>query len=70
MSSPLPIATLAALARPILVVDGELDDTAGRAEPLARIFPNAKAVTIPGRDHMSAVGDRRTRQAIIEFFRA
>lgn len=69
MSPHLPVATLAALARPILVVDGELDDTAGRAEPLARIFANGKAVTVPGRDHMSAVGDRRTRQAVIDFFR-
>jgi pimeloyl-ACP methyl ester carboxylesterase len=70
MSPSLPLATLAALVRPILVVNGELDETAGRAGPLARIFANAKAVTIPGRDHMSAVGDRHTRQAVVEFFRA
>jgi len=70
MSPHLPVATLAALARPILVVDGEMDDTAGRAEPLAKLFADGKAVTIPGRDHMSAVGDRRTRQAVIDFFGA
>ncbi len=70
MSPHLPVATLAALARPILVVDGEMDDTAGRAEPLAKLFADGKAVTIPGRDHMSAVGDRRTRQAGIDFFGA
>ena len=28
------------------------------------------AVTIPGRDHMSAVGERRTRQAVVDFFAA
>ena len=32
-------------------------------------FANGRAVTIDGRDHMSAVGDRRTRQAVIDFFR-
>jgi pimeloyl-ACP methyl ester carboxylesterase len=70
MSPRLPSAILAAMARPILVVDGEMDDTAGRAEPLAQAFADARAVTISGRDHMSAVGDRRTRQAVIDFFRA
>ena len=70
MSPHLPLAVLTALTRPILVVDGEMDDTAGRAEPLARIFPHGEAVTIPGRDHMSAVGDRHTRRAVIDFFRA
>lgn len=68
MSPHLPVATLGALSRPILVVDGEMDDTAGPAEPLAKVFADGKAVTIPGRDHMSAVGDRRTRQAVIDFF--
>ena len=66
----LTAATLAALARPIVVVNGEMDDTAGRAQPLASIFSDGKAVTIAGRDHMSAVGDRKTRQAVIDFFRS
>ena len=70
MSPRLPAATLAALARPILVVDGEMDETAGRAEPLAAVFADGRAVTIAGRDHMSAVGDKNTRQAVIDFFRA
>ncbi|MEY4707419.1 MAG: hypothetical protein RJB58_1142 [Pseudomonadota bacterium] len=69
MSPRLAPATLAALARPILVVCGALDDTAGHPEPLARMFADGKAVIIPGRDHMSAVGDPHTRQAVIDFFR-
>ena len=69
MSPRLAPATLAALMRPILVVCGALDDTAGRPEPLAGMFADGKAVVIPGRDHMSAVGDRHTRQAVIDFFR-
>jgi pimeloyl-ACP methyl ester carboxylesterase len=70
MSPHLPLATLAALKGPILVVDGENDETAGRAEPLAAVLNGGKAVAIAGRDHMSAVGDRHTRQAVIDFFRS
>jgi pimeloyl-ACP methyl ester carboxylesterase len=68
MSPRLPIETLAHLQRPVLVVDGDKDDTAGRPEPLAATFANGVAVSIPGRDHMSAVGDKNTRQAVIRFF--
>lgn len=69
MSPRLPVETLARLERPVLVVDGDKDDTAGRPEPLAATFANGIAVTIPGRDHMSAVGDKNTRHAVIDFFR-
>ncbi len=70
MSPHLPLETLSRLQRPILVVDGSEDETAGPAGPLAQTFVDGRAVTIEGRDHMSAVGDRRTRQAVIDFFRA
>ena len=69
MSPHLPLATLSRLEAPILVVDGSEDETAGAAEPLAAVFSDGRAVTIAGRDHMSAVGDRHTRQAVIDFFR-
>jgi pimeloyl-ACP methyl ester carboxylesterase len=69
MSPHLPLATLGKLARPILVVNGEMDEMAGRPQPLADLFAHGQAVTIAGRDHMSAVGDRHTRQAVIDFFR-
>ncbi|MES2472314.1 MAG: alpha/beta hydrolase [Pseudomonadota bacterium] len=68
MSPRLAPATLAALTRPILVVCGAQDDTAGRPEPLAEVFAAGQAIVIPNRDHMSAVGDRHTRQAVIDFF--
>lgn len=68
MSPRLPSATLGALARPILVVCGSQDDVAGRPEPLAQSFADGKAVIVPDRDHMSAVGDRHTRQAVADFF--
>jgi pimeloyl-ACP methyl ester carboxylesterase len=69
MSPRLPPQTLAQLTRPVLVVDGSEDETAGAPGPLASALADGRAVTIPGRDHMSAVGDRNTRQAVIEFFR-
>ena len=69
MSPHLAVSVLAQLPRPILVVDGSEDETAGRAEPLAAAFADGRAVTIAGRDHMSAVGDKNTRQAVIDFFR-
>jgi pimeloyl-ACP methyl ester carboxylesterase len=69
MSPRLPPETLARLQRPVLVVDGSEDETAGRPEPLAAAFADGRAVSIAGRDHMSAVGDKHTRQAVIDFFR-
>jgi pimeloyl-ACP methyl ester carboxylesterase len=69
MSPHLPLETLSRLQRPILVVDGSQDETAGAPEPLAQAFVDGRAVTIAGRDHMSAVGDKNTRQAVIAFFR-
>ena len=69
MSPSLSRATLALLKRPVLVVDGGEDETAGRPEPLAAAVADGRAVTIPGKDHMSAVGDRHVRQAVIDFFR-
>ncbi|HKY19166.1 MAG TPA: alpha/beta hydrolase [Rhizomicrobium sp.] len=68
MSPHLPLETLAQLRRPILVVNGGEDATAGRPEPLAAVFAQGRAVMVPGRDHMSAVGDKHTRQAVIDFF--
>jgi pimeloyl-ACP methyl ester carboxylesterase len=69
MSPRLSTEILARLQRPVLVVDGSEDQTAGRPEPLAAAFADGRAVTIAGKDHMSAVGDKHTRQAVIDFFR-
>jgi len=69
MSPRLPHEILSGLKCPVLVVDGSEDETAGRPEPLAEALADGRAVTIAGRDHMSAVGDKNTRQAVIGFFR-
>jgi pimeloyl-ACP methyl ester carboxylesterase len=58
---------LAAIQTPILIVVGENDDIARGAPELVELIPTARLVTIPGRDHMSAVPAREFKQAAIEF---
>ncbi|MEI9991262.1 MAG: alpha/beta hydrolase [Rhizomicrobium sp.] len=52
---------------PILVVDGDKDIQSGRPEPLAEAFTNGRAAVIPGRDHMTAVGDKLYKKAVLDF---
>ena len=70
MSPPLPRPTLQRLELPILVVCGDQDTVAGASGPLAAIFPHGSAAIVPGRDHMTAVGARPTRQAAIDFLKS
>jgi hypothetical protein len=70
MSPRLPSETLAGFEQHVLVVCGDEDDIAGPAPALAAQFRHGSAVTVPRRDHMSAVGDRKTRDAVADFFRA
>jgi pimeloyl-ACP methyl ester carboxylesterase len=60
-------AELARTARPALVICGGNDTISGPPGPLAAAMHDARAVTVPGRDHMSAVGDRATKAAVLEF---
>ena len=49
---------------------GERDDIAHGAPELVELIPSSRLVTIPGRDHMSAVPAREFKQAAIEFLAA
>ena len=40
------------------------------AQPLASLFPNGKALEIPNRDHMLAVGDKVFKAGVIDFLNA
>lgn len=60
-------AEAGAIDLPVLVVAGDMDDIAGSADGLARLIPGARAVTLPGRDHMTAVGDKGHKAAVLEF---
>ncbi|HEX3664408.1 MAG TPA: alpha/beta hydrolase [Rhizomicrobium sp.] len=58
---------LAGATRPALVICGEKDEISGPPGPLAGAINGGTAVTVPGRDHMSAVGDKFTKSAVIGF---
>ncbi len=60
---------LNACSVPVLVVDGDKDSQAGRPEPLAAAFANGRAIVVPNRDHMTAVGDKVYKEAVLEFCR-
>ena len=60
-------AELSEIRQPVLVVCGEADELTGRPGPLAAAFPNGRAVTIPRRDHMTTVGDKLYKQAVLDF---
>jgi pimeloyl-ACP methyl ester carboxylesterase len=55
---------------PVLVVAGEVDDVAGRVQPLVDLIPGAKGVVLPGRNHMNAVGDKGYKRAVLDFLEA
>jgi pimeloyl-ACP methyl ester carboxylesterase len=57
----------AKLAMPVLVAVGGKDDVAGSAPDLAALLPQGRALDIPGRDHMLAVGDRVFKQGVLDF---
>ena len=61
---------LAAIAIPALVVCGEMDNVSGPAEILASALGNARAVTVPKRDHMLTVGDKVYKEVVVEFLAA
>lgn len=58
---------VAAVAAPALIAVGTTDEVAGSPQELAALMPGARALDIPGRDHMLAVGDRVFKNAVLEF---
>ena len=58
---------VARIAVPVLIAVGTDDRVAGSAPALASLIPGARALEIPGRDHMPAVGDRVFKAAVLEF---
>ncbi|WP_377299398.1 alpha/beta fold hydrolase [Rhizobium sp. SGZ-381] len=55
------------IAAPTLIGVGTKDDIAGSPQDLAALMQNARAVDIPNRDHMLAVGDRVFKAAVLDF---
>jgi pimeloyl-ACP methyl ester carboxylesterase len=58
---------LAAISVPVLVVVGEKDDVVGGGDALAGAIPGARLVTVPDRDHLTVVPDRRYKEAVLSF---
>jgi pimeloyl-ACP methyl ester carboxylesterase len=52
---------------PVLVVAGDGDTQAGSPVPLAQAFADGRPVTVPRRDHMTAVGDKVYKEAVVQF---
>jgi pimeloyl-ACP methyl ester carboxylesterase len=58
---------VAAIRAPVLIAVGTNDQVAGSARKLAALIPGARALDIPGRDHMLAVGDKVYKAGVIDF---
>jgi pimeloyl-ACP methyl ester carboxylesterase len=68
--APITAEALGRVTCPVLVVVGEEDVIGGDAAALAALMPDARAFTVPKRDHMRTVGDKAYRQAVLEFLQA
>jgi pimeloyl-ACP methyl ester carboxylesterase len=58
---------LGSIRVPVLVVAGDADEVAGPVAPLVSLMPTARGVSLPGRNHMNAVGDKGYKQAVLAF---
>lgn len=52
---------------PTLIVLGDRDSITGPAGALAHALPQSHVVTVPNRDHMTTVGDKVYKAAVISF---
>ena len=55
------------IACPALVAVGSRDVIAGDPRALADLLPQGRILSIPGRDHMLAVGDKVFKQGVLAF---
>jgi pimeloyl-ACP methyl ester carboxylesterase len=66
--TPFTPDTLGAIHHPTLVVAGARDQLAGPPQGLAQAVPGAKAVTLPGCDHFSAIAHALFKASVFDFF--
>jgi pimeloyl-ACP methyl ester carboxylesterase len=60
-------AQIATIRIPALVAVGTKDTVGGSAHELAALLPAGRALDIPGRDHMLAVGDKAFKEGVLSF---
>ena len=63
----IPVEELAKIRCPVLVVAGSNDEIAGALATLVEAIPGAEGLSLKGRDHMKAVGDREFKLAVLDF---
>jgi pimeloyl-ACP methyl ester carboxylesterase len=56
-----------AIAVPVLIAVGTVDEVAGSAAELGQIIPGSEVLDIPNRDHMRAVGDKVYKEGVSDF---
>ena len=61
---------LAQVKVPVLVVAGDKDELAGDIGPLVEAIPGARGIVLPGKDHMSAVGDLQFKRDVVDFLKS
>jgi pimeloyl-ACP methyl ester carboxylesterase len=61
---------LANITLPSLVAVGTKDVIGGSGEGLVALIPGARLLSIEGRDHMKAVGDKGFKQGVLDFLAA
>ena len=64
---PVRLEDIQNIRAPVLVAVGTKDDITGSPHELAALMSNARAIDIPDRDHMVAVGDKVFKTAALEF---
>lgn len=63
----LPEDKIGRMRLPVLIAVGTKDEVAGDPERLAVMFPAARVLAIPGRDHNRAVGDPVYKTGVLDF---
>ena len=64
-----PPSLLADISQQVLVGRGSADTLTGRPGPLSAAFPRGRSLIIERRDHMTSVGDKLYKQAVLDFLK-
>ena len=64
--APFDPAKLAAVRMPVLIVVGSNDNAIGDPQRLPKMIPGARLVMLDGCDHMTAPGDARFKEVVLE----
>lgn len=62
------LALLGGVRQPVLIVVGTRDPLCPGTRVLQERLPNARRITLSGRNHLSAVSDPRYKAAVLDFF--